>query len=108
MTNAVVATMNASAIPSVPTARNTWKIANAMKNKLPDVKLPIRAYKGSLRRNFTSAARGGRSGNVFWGMIDRDLARERFERASLAEDKTRHLRVPFKIKLGEPVEKGLF
>ena len=69
---------------------------------LPDPKLPILAFKGRRRKNFTSGARGGRSGHVVWGAIDKDLAIERFERASLAEDATRHLRVPSKLKLGEP------
>ena len=63
----------------------------------PDIKLPILTSKYTRRRNLTSAGKGSALGLP--GMIDNDLLWERFMRASQAEDATRHLRVPLKIKL---------
>ena len=68
--------------------------------ELPDPKLPIRASKGSHRKNLTRGAWGDRVDKARMGAVDTDLILERFERAQLAEDATRHLRVPSKIKLG--------
>lgn len=64
---------------------------------LPDIKLPILASKNRRHKNLTHAGKGG---DTCRGSLDKELLLERFERASLAEDATRHLRVPLKIKLG--------
>ncbi len=66
------------------------------KPRFPDIKLPARSSKGKRRRRRASDI--GKT--IPTGMIDDVLLNERFERAQAAEDATRHLRVPMKLKLG--------